>query len=103
VHQQELLRRDETVAVGVGQREHRLDRRAEDRLETVAVALTKGQGPTAPVKVNNGTADIPAFLLDPIPVTKDKVKDTIVKDGFYPAADICTAEVKDACAKAGIQ
>ncbi|MFI7704589.1 sugar ABC transporter substrate-binding protein [Nonomuraea sp. NPDC049480] len=81
-----------------------LDIRAEaEKSAELAVALTKGQGPAAPTKVNNGTADIPAFLLDPIPVTKDQVKDTIVKDGFYKVADICTPEVKDACAKAGIQ
>ncbi|MFG1703051.1 sugar ABC transporter substrate-binding protein [Nonomuraea sp. M3C6] len=81
-----------------------LDIRAEaEKSAELAVALTKGQGPAAPAKVNNGTADIPAFLLDPIPVTKDKIKDTIVKDGFYQAADLCTPEVKDACTTAGIQ
>ncbi|MFD1930141.1 MULTISPECIES: sugar ABC transporter substrate-binding protein [Nonomuraea] len=81
-----------------------LDIRAEaEKSAELAVALTKGQRPAAPAKVNNGTADIPAFLLDPIPVTKDKIKDTIVKDGFYKAEEICTGEVKDACAKAGIQ
>jgi D-xylose transport system substrate-binding protein len=69
----------------------------------LAVALAKGQKPAAPTTVNNGTADVPAFLLDPVAVTADKIKDTIVKDGFYKAADICTAEVKDACAKAGIE
>jgi D-xylose transport system substrate-binding protein len=69
----------------------------------LAVALAKGEKPAAPTTVNNGTADVPAFLLDPIAVTADKIKDTIVKDGFYKAADICTAEVKDACAKAGIE
>jgi D-xylose transport system substrate-binding protein len=69
----------------------------------LAVALAKGEKPAAPTTVNNGTADVPAFLLDPIAVTADKIKDTIVKDGFYKASDICTAEVKDACAKAGIE
>ncbi|MEU7893264.1 substrate-binding domain-containing protein [Nonomuraea sp. NPDC049152] len=81
-----------------------LNIRAEaEKSAELAVALTKGQGPAAPAKVNNGTADIPAFLLDPIAVTKDKIKDTIVKDGFYKVGEICTAEVKDACAKAGLQ
>jgi D-xylose transport system substrate-binding protein len=69
----------------------------------LAVALARGEKPAAPTTVNNGTADVPAFLLDPIAVTADKIKDTIVKDGFYKASDICTAEVKDACAKAGIE
>ncbi|NUT12695.1 MAG: sugar ABC transporter substrate-binding protein [Nonomuraea sp.] len=81
-----------------------LDIRTEaEKAAELAVALTEGQGPAATSKVNNGTADIPAFLLDPIAVTAGKVKDTIVKDGFYTAAQICTAEVEAACAKAGIR
>src|SRR5919198_487760 len=69
----------------------------------LAVALAKGEKPEAPTKVNNGTADIPSFLLDPIAVSKDKIKDTIVKDGFYTVAQICTAEVAAACTAAGLQ
>jgi D-xylose transport system substrate-binding protein len=69
----------------------------------LAVAVAKGEKPAAPTTVNNGTADVPSFLLDPIPVTADKIAGTIVKDGFYKASDICTPELKDACAKAGIQ
>lgn len=81
-----------------------LDIRAEaEKSAELAVALSRGEKPAAPATVDNGTAQIPAFLLDPIPVTADKVKDTIVKDGFYKAADICTAEVAAACTKAGIQ
>jgi D-xylose transport system substrate-binding protein len=68
-----------------------------------AVALARGEKPETNATVNNGTADIPSFLLDPIPVTADKIAGTIIKDGFYKAADVCTAELKDACAKAGIQ
>ncbi|GGS74513.1 sugar ABC transporter substrate-binding protein [Nonomuraea spiralis] len=78
-------------------------RREAEKAAELAVALTKGEQPAATSKVNNGTADIPAFLLDPIAVTADKIKDTIVKDGFYQADQICTAEVKAACTKAGIE
>ncbi|MCC5576727.1 substrate-binding domain-containing protein [Microtetraspora sp. AC03309] len=81
-----------------------LDIRAEaERSAELAVALAKGEKPAAPDKANNGTADIPAYLLDPIPVTVDKIADTIIKDGFYKAADVCTPELTDACAKAGIK
>ncbi len=81
-----------------------LDIRSEaEKSAELAVALTKGEQPTAPAKVDNGAADIPAFLLDPIAVTADKVKDTIVKDGFYKPAEICTGAVAAACGKAGIQ
>ncbi|MFI6597985.1 sugar ABC transporter substrate-binding protein [Nonomuraea sp. NPDC050536] len=81
-----------------------LDIRSEaEKSAELAVSLVKGDKPQATDKVNNGTADIPAFLLDPIAVTADKIKDTIVKDKFYTVDQICTAEVKQACAKAGIQ
>jgi D-xylose transport system substrate-binding protein len=69
----------------------------------LAVALAKGEKPAAPATTNNGTADIPSFLLDPIAVSKDKIKDTIVKDGFYTVDQICTAEVAAACKTAGLQ
>ena len=45
----------------------------------------RARSPPRRRRSNNGTADIPAFLLDPIAVTADKIKDTIVKDGFYKA------------------
>lgn len=81
-----------------------LDIRSEaEKAAELAVALTKGEKPAAPATSNNGTADIPAFLLDPIAVTADKIKDTIVKDKFYKVEDICIPEVKEACVKAGIQ
>lgn len=81
-----------------------LDIRAEaHKSAELAVALAQGRTTDAPTKVNNGTADIPAFLLDPTPVTKDKIKDTIVKDGFYTVAKICTGAVAVACKSAGLQ
>jgi D-xylose transport system substrate-binding protein len=81
-----------------------LDIRAEaEKSAELAVALAKGEHPEATTKVNNGSADIPAFLLDPIAVTADKIKDTIVKDGFYKPAEICVGAVAAACGKAGIR
>ena len=45
---------------------------------------------------------VPATLLDPVVVTVDNIKDTVVADQFYTVADICTPEYADACAKAGL-
>jgi D-xylose transport system substrate-binding protein len=67
-----------------------------------AVALAKGEKPKTTTTVNNGTADIPTTLLDPIAVTKDKIKDTIVADGFYAVSDICTPDIAAACTDAGL-
>jgi D-xylose transport system substrate-binding protein len=50
-----------------------------------------------------GGADIQSFLLDPVAVTVDNIKDTVVADGFYTVAEICTAEFADACKAAGLQ
>ena len=81
-----------------------LDIRSEaEKSAELAVALSKGEHPSAPTTVDNATAKIPSFLLDPISVTADKIKDTIIKDGFYKASEICTTEVAPACAKVGIQ
>ncbi len=45
---------------------------------------------------------IAATILDPIAVTKDKIKDSVVKDGIYKTADICSGSVAAACTAAGI-
>ena len=70
----------------------------------LAVALVRGETPTAETTpVDNGAGQIPSILLDPIAVTKDNVKDTIVADEFHSVADICTSEYADACTAAGIE
>jgi D-xylose transport system substrate-binding protein len=72
----------------------------------LAVALARGEGPPSGLvndKVDNGQKEVPSVLLQPVAVTKDNINDTIVKDGFWTPAEICTAPYKSACADAGIQ
>src|SRR3954447_20029273 len=72
----------------------------------LAVDMIQGKQPDSSLvnaKVNNGAADIPSVMLDPTPVTKDNIKDTIIADNFHSAADICTGDFASACADAGIQ
>jgi D-xylose transport system substrate-binding protein len=70
----------------------------------LAVQLAKGETPPAPKdKVNNGMKDVPSIILSPVAVTKDNINDTIVKDGFWSADEICTAKYASACKEAGIQ
>lgn len=52
--------------------------------------------------VNNGAKDIPSVLLTPVAVTKDKIASTVVADGFWTKADICTSAYAAACTAAGI-
>jgi D-xylose transport system substrate-binding protein len=63
-----------------------------------ALSLANGKTPAK-------TADfkgIAATILDPVAVTKDNVKDTVIKDGIYKTSDICTGDVAAACTAAGI-
>ncbi|MDQ6636604.1 MAG: substrate-binding domain-containing protein [Candidatus Dormibacteraeota bacterium] len=71
----------------------------------LAVSLAQGKGlPSgmAKSKQNNGTTDVPSELLTPVAVTKQNVNDTVVKDGFWPKDQICTAQYADACKAAGL-
>jgi D-xylose transport system substrate-binding protein len=52
--------------------------------------------------MNNDAADIPTLLFDPVVVTADNIQDTVVKDGYWKASDICTGAFAAACTTAGI-
>jgi D-xylose transport system substrate-binding protein len=70
---------------------------AEDAAKA-ALALASGQKPDAKTTFQG----IPSTLLTPVAVTKDNVKDTVIKDGIYKASEICTGDFAKACAAAGI-
>ena len=53
--------------------------------------------------MNNGKKDVSSVILTPVAVTKDNVKSTIIKDGFYKPAEICTGASAAGCKAAGIQ
>ena len=46
---------------------------------------------------------VPSQLLTPVSVTKANIKDTVIKDGLYTVAQICTADYAAACKAAGLQ
>jgi D-xylose transport system substrate-binding protein len=71
----------------------------------LAVALVQGKQPPAGLvntKTNNGQKDVPSVILKPVAVTKANVKDTVIKDGFWKPAQLCTGKYKSACQSAGI-
>jgi D-xylose transport system substrate-binding protein len=84
---------------------------AQDTAE-IAVALAKGQKPQLSSiqnqgeekvqAVDNSKKKVPSLILKPVAVTKANVKDTIVKDKFWTAAQICTSAYQAACKAAGI-
>ncbi len=72
----------------------------------LAVALAKGENAPAELtlsKVNNKLQDIDSVLLPPVAVTKENIKDTVVKDGFWTADQIMIDDkLKAAGAAAGL-
>ena len=71
----------------------------------LAYDLAQGKQPSGGLvngKTDNGQGQIPSVLLTPVAVTKDNVADTIVKDGFWKASQICTGRYASACKDAGI-
>jgi D-xylose transport system substrate-binding protein len=71
----------------------------------LAVDAANGKKPAAGVvnaKVNNGNKNVDSVLLTPVSVTRANIKDTVIKDGFYKASQICTGKYAAACKKAGV-
>ncbi|MFJ7280057.1 substrate-binding domain-containing protein [Kitasatospora sp. NPDC098663] len=73
----------------------------------LAVDLAYGQeigGALVPTTVTSGSSDkVPAGLIAPVALTKDNVKATVVADGLFTVAQICTADYVAACSAAGLQ
>ncbi len=64
----------------------------------VAVAIVNGTD----VGTTTDYKGVKSFIFDPIVVTKDNVKDTVVADNFYKVADICAGAYADVCKAAGL-
>jgi D-xylose transport system substrate-binding protein len=73
----------------------------------LAVDLVQGKRPNARtinVQTPNGSAgNVPSVIFDPVAVTVDNINDTIIKDKFWTAAQICTGQYAAGCKSAGIQ
>jgi D-xylose transport system substrate-binding protein len=94
---QNILQGDQCMSV------YKATKKEADAASKLAIALLKGETPTeATDKVNNGQKDIPSVLLDPVPVTKDNVKDYIGEIDFPKKEEICAGKVAAACSKAGL-
>src|SRR5262249_19801835 len=47
-----------------------------------AVTLAKGESVASSTFIPNGNRNVPAFFVSPVVVTKDNVRETVIKDGF---------------------
>jgi len=71
----------------------------------IAVALAEGKEfPQSKItdEPNNGKVKVPSVLLEPVAVTKDNIKQTVVADEFITADELCTSAYAKACEEAGI-
>jgi D-xylose transport system substrate-binding protein len=71
----------------------------------IAIALAEGKEVPKDLiteEINNGKTDVPSAILEPIAVTKENVKSTVVADGFVSASELCTGPYVAACKEAGI-
>ncbi len=72
----------------------------------LAVKLANGE--ELPEADFDGTTDmeaaeeVPTIKIDVVAVTRDNIKDTVVKDGFYTVDEICTGQYKAACDEIGL-
>ncbi|MFD9596708.1 sugar ABC transporter substrate-binding protein [Kitasatospora sp. NPDC059973] len=77
-----------------------------DAAARMAVAYAQGSSPApdlVPTTVTNGSGNkVPADLITPVVLTKDNIKTTVVADGLYTVAQICTPDYAAACAEAGL-
>ncbi|MGZ3102124.1 substrate-binding domain-containing protein [Streptomyces sp. H62] len=72
----------------------------------MAVALAKGESldSIAKDKADSATTKgIPTVLVPVVSLTKDNIKDTVVKEGFYTIDEICGGKYKAACDKIGLK
>lgn len=64
-----------------------------------AISLSNGTTPQTKVEKDG----VPSTLLDPVVVTKENIKDTVILDGFYSVDDICTPDYEEACKAAELK
>ncbi|MFU2114353.1 D-xylose ABC transporter substrate-binding protein [[Pasteurella] aerogenes] len=54
-----------------------------DKAAEISVALGKDEKVKSNATLNNGVKDVPAYLLEPVVVTKENIDATVIKDGFH--------------------
>ncbi|MDQ6772245.1 MAG: substrate-binding domain-containing protein [Candidatus Dormibacteraeota bacterium] len=74
-----------------------------DAAAKLALELRNGTTPAeATGSVNNQTKDVKSVLLIPVAVTKTNIKSTVLADKFRTVAEICPANLAQACASLGL-
>ncbi|MFF5520168.1 sugar ABC transporter substrate-binding protein [Streptomyces coeruleorubidus] len=79
-----------------------------ERAAEIAVAKAQGRDiqfhALTPDRVDSPTGKgIPAYLVPVVALTKDNIKDTVIRDGMYRLSDVCTPRLAADCAAAGLK
>ncbi|MDX6356056.1 MAG: D-xylose transport system substrate-binding protein, partial [Streptomyces sp.] len=77
-----------------------------DATAEIAVDLLNGKSFTSVADTTSKSGSgqtVPSKLLPATTVTKANINDTVIKDGLYTVAEVCTADYASACAAAGIK
>ncbi len=69
---------------------------------TMAVLNGQSSSPLVNRQVSNGTTNVPSVILTPVAVTVRNIRGTVVRDGYWTVAQICTAAYAAACKRAGL-
>ncbi|MDX2563290.1 substrate-binding domain-containing protein [Streptomyces sp. TX20-6-3] len=56
-----------------------------------------------PLRAKGETDGVPSTLLDPVVVDKTNIQSTVIEEGIYTVADICSAELAAKCTKLGLK
>ncbi|MEO5853885.1 MAG: substrate-binding domain-containing protein [Nocardioides sp.] len=72
-----------------------------ERAADLAVALVAGQ----PADLDGATdlEGVPAFVYDPVVVTRDNLTDVVVRDGTFTTEQLCSGSVAAACERLGVR
>jgi D-xylose transport system substrate-binding protein len=73
-----------------------------DAAAKLAIALAKGEKPSAPATINNGKTDVPAVFETPVAVTKDNIGDYLGEPDFPKKEEICAGKLASACSDLGL-
>jgi D-xylose transport system substrate-binding protein len=71
----------------------------------IAVDLARGRMPPQDQitdQVDNGMTRVPSVLLTPVAVTRDNIRQTVIRDDFVTPDELCTEAYAQACEAAGI-
>lgn len=54
----------------------------------IAIKLAKGEKVDTSTTIYNNKINVPTYLFDPVPVDKNNIKETVIKDGIVTAAEL---------------